>query len=424
MRLLDTQSYELHEFFDEEVPAYAILSHRWNDKETSFQDYRKKRDLDSAGRCKITNACNFARSVRGQQWLWIDTCCIDKKSSAELSEAINSMFNWYREAVECYAYLEDVRPTGNGSLVEQRHDFSCSAWFTRGWTLQELIAPDRVLFCNSSWQIVGHKTSDDVPAHGSSELSPNLIHEIHKITAIPERVLRWPDAYTEYSMAQRLSWASGRISRRVEDESYCLLGLLQVHMPLLYGERQGAFIRLQQEILKNTTDESILAWRDPNPPFYELGTSLLADAPSCFRDSHSIRMSEDLRIPRITIQSGLVRIDSSAIDECYVLEEESDSTVHLVRLRCVSYDAHEQRAVERPQSTADAEPCILMLTSKPCGHYVRLGSPNEGPIFDEPMLDEPGLGGSGKWKKIREMTFHIHINAPYCYAKPLLRRPG
>lgn len=133
MRLIDTTSLELKEFFDSYIPTYAILSHRWEADEITFQDYRKGRRKDAAGYHKVKNFCAKAAQC-GHKWAWVDTCCIDKKSSAELSEAINSMFRWYGNAVICYAYLSDVRIAGEKSAdLPQVWGLGQSKWFTRGW---------------------------------------------------------------------------------------------------------------------------------------------------------------------------------------------------------------------------------------------------------------------------------------------------
>lgn len=213
-----------------------------------YSDYRKRRCLTGPGYSKIIKACNFANS-RGHGFIWIDTCCIDKKSSAELTEAINSKFNWYRKAAECYAYLPDVHSERTETaMMELRR----SEWFRRGWTLQELIAPSTVIFCTSSWKVIGDKRST-ARNHGLASI-------IKKATGVPRVVLRHPDKLWSFSVAERMSWASNRTTTRVEDTAYGLLGLFGVNMPLLYGEGHNAFLRLQREIMGGSLDESILAW--------------------------------------------------------------------------------------------------------------------------------------------------------------------
>ncbi|KAM0420630.1 hypothetical protein ACHAPT_011546 [Fusarium lateritium] len=144
MRLLDTSSYELTEFIGNKIPSYAILSHTWGEGEVLFSDIQNKTAQSKNGFGKLVSCCRKAVED-GFKWVWIDTCCIDKSSSAELSEAINSMYQWYRDSVICYAYLEDVTDTLPAKGTSSK-GFAESRWFTRGWTLQELIAPRAVEF--------------------------------------------------------------------------------------------------------------------------------------------------------------------------------------------------------------------------------------------------------------------------------------
>ncbi|PMD47064.1 HET-domain-containing protein, partial [Hyaloscypha variabilis F] len=241
MRLLNTETLKLQDFFDEGIPSYAILSHRWESDEVSYQDLEAGKNKDGAGYRKILRCCAKALDD-GHDWVWIDTCCIDKKSSAELSEAINTMFNWYQSATLCYAYLSDVEPiVTEGPLSYPT--FKDSLWFTRGWTLQELISPTEVLFLDRNWSEIGTRTS--------------LANEITAATGIPGNAYKTLDSF---SVAQKMSWASKRKTSRVEDIAYSLLGLFDVNMPMLYGEGKRAFIRLQEEIIKRSDDESIFVW--------------------------------------------------------------------------------------------------------------------------------------------------------------------
>ena len=276
MRLLNCTTLEFCEFFDSNIPKYAILSHRWGSDEASFQDFERGMHPSREGFAKIRKCCDVAKKNE-YEWAWVDTCCIDKKSSAELTEAINSMYTWYKKAETCYVYLVDVSwETGNIDAHQaSKEGFRQSSWFTRGWTLQELLAPRIVWFFDHDWHYIGSK--DD------------LVHEISDITGIDTEYLQPPTAevtreqtctrsvrcrghlpYSNYrltgrwepSVATRMSWASKRQTSRIEDTAYCLLGLFHVNMPLLYGEGSKAFIRLQHEIIKNTSDESIFAWTD------------------------------------------------------------------------------------------------------------------------------------------------------------------
>jgi hypothetical protein len=255
MRLLDTSTIQLHEFFGSNISPYSILSHRWEDGEISFKEVTKNRNLEKPGWTKVRKACGLAKD-RGQQWIWIDTCCIDKTSSSELTETINSMYAWYAKSEVCYAYLSDVAAKHSPEL---EHEFRVSKWFTRGWTLQELIAPKDVVFLDQTWVEFGTKSSLQEEVSSITGILKNILSS-------PARRLRsWNQDYeleiSEVSAAMRMAWASRRICTREEDVAYCLLGIFSINMPLLYGEGgRNAFRRLQLEILNSSDDESILAW--------------------------------------------------------------------------------------------------------------------------------------------------------------------
>ena len=163
MWLLDTKTARLHQFQDASAVRYAILSHVWLDREQSFQDVRSLDTGPSSNprpllSSKILHCCIIALRD-GFNWLWIDTCCIDKTSSAELSEAINSMYAWYAQSAMCYAYLHDVHDDDIIDDPTTARTFLKSKWFTRGWTLQELVAPMYVVFLTSNWRIIGTRQS-------------------------------------------------------------------------------------------------------------------------------------------------------------------------------------------------------------------------------------------------------------------------
>ena len=245
MWLINADKLTLEYFADttnRDFPHYAILSHAWGADEVSFADFTSpEKGISKKGYDKIRNCCEIARS-EGFDYAWIDTCCINKSSSAELSEAINSMFQWYRGAGVCYAYLSDV--DRSDSPLSRSSSFARSRWFTRGWTLQELLAPLEVVFLDSAWVEIGTKRS--------------LRSTLSSITRINESAL---ERYRggDFSVAQKMSWAAGRATTRLEDEAYYLMGLFDVNMPLLYGEGGKAFLRLQQEILKQSDDDSLFA---------------------------------------------------------------------------------------------------------------------------------------------------------------------
>ncbi|RFU74992.1 ankyrin repeat-containing [Trichoderma arundinaceum] len=264
MRLLQTKElaaggFELKEFGEDNVPRYAILSHTWGEEEVTFQDMTLGRFANKKGFEKIRGCCALARA-NGYDYAWVDTCCIDKTSSAELSEAINSMYRWYEESDVCYGFLADVP-----SAVE----FSESRWFTRGWTLQELIAPETMIFLDEAWKELGTRES--------------LKQEISERTSIPIDILSGHGLETA-SVAQKMSWAAQRNTSRSEDRAYCLMGIFGINMPLLYGEGERAFIRLQEEIMKVSDDDSIFAWKSK----HQNHGSLLATSPDAFDQAANI----------------------------------------------------------------------------------------------------------------------------------------
>jgi hypothetical protein len=246
MRLLDTATYLLSDF-QSQIPAYAILSHVWEEEEVTFSDIATlNKAAEMKGFMKIVGACERALKD-GLKYIWIDTCCINKESSAELSEAINSMFMWYKNAHICYAYLSDV--LGGEDPNSLHSSFAMSRWFTRGWTLQELLAPLRVVFYGANWVDIGTKAT---------------LHEtISTVTGIRvEHIVGISDGGNGLKLdglpvAVKMSWAAHRLTTREEDMAYSLMGLFGVNLPLLYGEGGKAFTRLQHEIIRTTDDHSI-----------------------------------------------------------------------------------------------------------------------------------------------------------------------
>jgi hypothetical protein len=305
MRLIDVDTLELRSFTDNDIPPYAILSHTWGQDEISHQElvwinrikaYTRSFDgsslsssaaslssqdeqsslmlasmemllrgnwnpgsstgsmteedfLTRPGYSKIVNAAREVQALK-LKWIWIDTCCIDKSSSAELQEAINSMYRWYWKAEVCLVYLSDVaRPTlaqPRSASDFAREAFKSCRWTKRGWTLQELLAPATCRFYLQDLWYIGEKVE--------------FLEELADATGIPIPVLEEPQLVQEVSVAQRMSWAWGRETTRLEDIGYCLLGLFDIQMPLLYGEGEKAFIRLQEEILRTIDDYSLFAW--------------------------------------------------------------------------------------------------------------------------------------------------------------------
>ncbi|RSL54067.1 hypothetical protein CEP54_010098 [Fusarium duplospermum] len=264
------------------VSDYAILSHRWGkpEDEVSYEDMLAGGYEHKKGYAKLIGCCKQARKD-GLRHVWVDTCCINKSSSAELSEAITSMFTYYERAKVCYAFLDDVSLDDNAQNGAPPPLFSRSAWFTRGWTLQELIAPTHVKFFDASWSFLGYKTD--------KWLTPT----IESVTGIDSIVLNIPATTKVMSIAKKMSWAARRETTRVEDMAYSLMGIFGVYMPPLYGEGTHAFIRLQEAIMKTSNDQTIFAWT--SPPATPLGhgfehvSTMLALSPSQFRDSSNFK---------------------------------------------------------------------------------------------------------------------------------------
>lgn len=228
---------------------------------------------------KVKHACRKAQEDEFE-FIWIDTCCIDKSSSAELQEAINSMFAWYRKSAICYAFLSDIqRPSG--SIDPSSFDITCSRWFTRGWTLQELLAPDFLYFYDASWELLGSRsgwaesiskaTTIPVDCLAGPEYGECDVYQDRNgsLMRIPKPRKSIEDKLQQTTVAARMSWAANRQTTRVEDEAYCLLGLFDINMPMLYGEGNKAFMRLQQEIMKTSDDATILAWGYGIPPDHD-----------------------------------------------------------------------------------------------------------------------------------------------------------
>ena len=299
MRLINTRTLELGMFEGDRIPKYAILSHRWGEDEVLFDDMRNGSASGKESYQKVVKCCEQARKDN-IPFVWIDTCCIDKSSTAELSEAINSMFKWYEDSEVCYAYLSDVsthhpeweywrdffsqarsslhdsdsiqevqsamhKSCKDGTKFEPRftgtfmEEFVSSVWFSCGWTLQELLAPRKLQFFNRFWQDIGDKYL--------------LLGPLHAATRIPPAVLAKVQGMDEVSIAEKMSWASGRTTTRTEDRAYSLMGIFKVSMPMLYGEGNNAFVRLQEEIIRRTEDMTFLCWQAESVSYDLFATS-------------------------------------------------------------------------------------------------------------------------------------------------------
>ena len=282
MRLINAHTRKLEEVWDENVKKYAILSHRWENGEVSYHDMQNPAGASNMkGFAKILKACDHTVSD-GYDYVWVDTCCINKENSAELTEAINSMYRWYQAAAICYAFLSDVDTKApNIDTVEQQ--IKSSLWFARGWTLRSLLTMK---------------------------------------TGIDEAILNG-EPLSRRSIAQRMSWWRERVTTRKEDIAYCLLGIFDVNMPLLYGEGgKKAFLRLQEEIIKQSDDHTIFAW----PIEHQDQPGLLAESPEAFKNCQHVRpmtsrkgrspysftnrgLSIKLSATQFTMDTYLVRLD-------------------------------------------------------------------------------------------------------------------
>ncbi|CAN9344926.1 unnamed protein product [Alternaria alternata] len=246
MRLLqlqdDASSFSLVEFQGNKIPPYAILSHTWDPrpgKEVTYQDLLNGAGKEKTGSYRKLTFCMEQAAKDGLRFFWVDTCCIDKSSSAELSEAITSMFRWYRNSAKCYVFMSDVsvkkrKADCNKFYFAWEPAFRMSRWFSRGWTLQELLAPPVVTFFSNEATFLGDKSS--------------LEQQIHQITQIPVLVLRGA-SFQDFSIEDRMLWSKKRQTTREEDEAYSLLGIFNTSMLPMYGEgKESAFRRLRNNI--------------------------------------------------------------------------------------------------------------------------------------------------------------------------------
>lgn len=249
MRFLERNSageFSLTADFTSKIPAYAILSHTWgdDDQEVIFKDIVEHSGKSKLGYQKI-RFCGEQAARDGLRYFWVDTCCINKTDAVEHQKSINSMFLWYKNAVKCYVYLSDVSTpdgeTEDERSVEFESTFRRSRWFTRGWTLQELLAPSSVEFFSADYRRIGDKLS--------------LERLIHERTGVPIEALQDYDS-SKFGVDERISWVAKRQTKHEEDMAYSLLGIFGVFLPLIYGEgRENAFRRLREEVNKLKTHD-------------------------------------------------------------------------------------------------------------------------------------------------------------------------
>lgn len=277
MWLINTRTLGLEFILKPETKPYVILSHTWEDEEVTFQEMTNLQGVrKKKGFAKIKMTCKLARRHDPPiEYAWVDTCCIDKKSSTELAEAINSMFAWYKKATVCFVFLSDFPPH---EPVARDLDLPKCRWFTRGWTLQELIAPKMVDFYDSGWNFHGSKLERK--------------YEIANITGVDVQILEDSSLLHTIPVGERMYWASRRQTSREEDMAYCLLGIFDVNMTMIYGEGEKAFIRLQEQIMKDSNDMTLFAWTSNDSS--QVYRGLLAQSASVFKACREIGRSSDV----------------------------------------------------------------------------------------------------------------------------------
>lgn len=307
MRLLNIKTMQVVSFPNRQIsdiPDYAILSHRWGPEEVTFHEMQNKPTgiYDKKGYEKIRKCCEIASST-GFEFIWIDTCCIDKTNKLELTSTLASMFQYYRNSQVCYTYMADVSSSDNP--YDAGSDFRTSTWFKRGWTLQELVAPLLVTFFDQDWNEIGTKSS--------------LQTVITEETGIPSQVLLMNHG-GEISVAQRMEWAKGRDTAVPEDRAYCMMGLLGVKMPVEYGEGDAASKRLDDEIENLRANASgdlskfdVVSWMRPEPEYQ----FFLSIQQRPYRPTHI--EYPDVSGPRWTIREEEIRLWFGNSGNCAVL---------------------------------------------------------------------------------------------------------
>ncbi|KAF9224474.1 hypothetical protein BS17DRAFT_779877 [Gyrodon lividus] len=235
-----------------EKAKYAVLSHRWYDdrEEPTFQGFSSRKTKSLQGYKKLLRFCKKARNEYGCILAWADTCCIDKTSSSELDEAIRSMFRWYTNSSICITYLGDSATPA---------DFHDETWFTRGWTLQELLAPARLKFYGKSWIPISHSSND--------KQDTAILNAISRVTNIPEDDIASFVPGTQ-KVRERMMWASKRRTTRIEDIAYSLIGMFDVSLTIAYGEGDRAFYRLMVEVVQSCYEWDIFLFEGDSSSFH------------------------------------------------------------------------------------------------------------------------------------------------------------
>ncbi|KAH8660872.1 hypothetical protein BGZ60DRAFT_456220 [Tricladium varicosporioides] len=361
MRLLqrkDNQEFSLTKDLLSNIPDYAILSHTWgeDDQEVTFKDLVEGSGTFKIGYKKI-QFCGEQAARDGLQYIWVDTCCIDKTDAVELQKAINSMFRWYKNAVKCYVYLPDVSipdDEENNSSLNFEPALRTARWFTRGWTLQELLAPPSVEFFAANYRKIGDRIS----------LEP----VIYEITGIPVRALQNYDP-TKFSVEERVSWIAKRETRHEEDMAYSLLGIFAIFLPLIYGEgRENAFRRLREEVNRRVESHKF----DKVPKFdfknqIKFTVPFVRDLKFVGREDIIQEITNRLEMKRRVALCGIGGIGKSqiAIEYCYTWKDRHPDS-HVFWVHASTFDRFEQayRDIAKDMSipgTEDPQNDALMI---------------------------------------------------------------
>ena len=281
----------------DDVTRFAILSHTWERGELSYEDLHGQNDLSGShlglqdsdrdgGRQrsfeKLHNFCDIAEEY-GTEFAWADNVCIDKSSSAELDESIRSMFSWYRNAAICIVYL---------AQTNDLRDFAHDRWFTRGWTLQELLAPRRLKFYSKRWHRLTEFLNDKISAEDVRRLNnQSLTRQLDLLSdailkaagLVMQHVRDFVPGIRHPSLPERMQWIARRATTREEDESYSLMGIFNVSISIAYGEgRERAFFRLYQAILEVGYERDWLLWtgRSVSPSIHP--SRMIPSSPKCY----------------------------------------------------------------------------------------------------------------------------------------------
>jgi hypothetical protein len=357
MWLLHTKSLELEEFFDLNTPSYAILSHTWGNEEISFVEMQSGDEATrrKAGFKKIENFCTLA-DEHGFTYGWADSCCIDKRSSAELSEAINSMYRYYYNAAECLVYLEDVPVKGAGSIA-QLEAIKSSRWFTRGWTLQELVASNTRRFYACDWSPIEDFADFNAVVAG--------------VTGIDALALEYRGMLSSFPVAERMCWAAKRQTTRSEDMAYSLMGLFDVSMPVIYGEgARKSFRRLQNEIMQTSFDQTLFAWRGN----YE-SSGLLATSPADFENTPHLALWQPYNLSpfamtNIGLSIRLLKLGEAASRSFFTSAQSGTIANSVAALQC--HVKHERSWKFLVVYIEPIENANILVNGKSCKGYRRV----------------------------------------------------